>query len=300
MTNPPVLVETDPLNLSVCKLGLYLGDKLLSNATGFFYTITKDNKPEMVMLVTNWHVLAGRHRDNPAQPLHKSGAIPNRIRVNLPLMTSSGEAIVFQEKFIGLYDGQNNANWYQHAQHRNKVDIGVINLRKEFADCRIIGVNESANAYDMAIRVGAEVFILGYPMGFTHFLEMPIWKRGSIASEPIYELPENFGRIVVDATTRQGMSGAPVILRANTHYLSGSGDVVCRPNAARFIGVYASRPTFPITPRPAPENEDYYEEDRSAEVGYVYKSGFVDDIITKGIRAPGYGDFPGPDASSVG
>jgi hypothetical protein len=59
----------------------------------------------------------------------------------------------------------------------------------------------------MAIEIGNEVFILGYPLGFTHFVNTPIWKRGSIASEPHIETAETKFRVVIDATTRGGMSG---------------------------------------------------------------------------------------------
>ena len=34
-------------------------------------------------------------------------------------------------------------------------------------------------------RVAAEVFILGYPEGLSMQGVMPVWKRGSIASEPL-------------------------------------------------------------------------------------------------------------------
>lgn len=38
----------------------------------------------------------------------------------------------------------------------------------------------------------------------------PVWKRGSIASEPLFNI--NLGpAILVDAVTRRGMSGSPVL-----------------------------------------------------------------------------------------
>src|SRR5271166_3805241 len=87
----------------------------------------------------------------------------------------------------------------------------------------------------MAIQIGNQVFILGYPLGFQHFIETPIWKSGVIASEPNLETPESRNRVVIDATTRQGMSGSPVIMRQKTHYLSERGNIIRHPNATRFI-----------------------------------------------------------------
>jgi hypothetical protein len=68
-------------------------------------------------------------------------------------------------------------------------------------------------------------------------------------------------------------------MRAKTHYLDESGKVVEFANATRWIGVYASRPNI------AP-SANALEEDRRAEVGYFYKSGWVAEIITSGICGP--------------
>jgi hypothetical protein len=206
--------------------------------------------------------------------------------MNLPLindtsaLTTQG-TIGFQQQTINLYQ-DHTAAWYQHTLQQNKIDVAVINCGTQLSAFRIFHVNEEASAYDMAITIGAEVFLLGYPLGFSHFIETPIWKRGAIASEPHLEGPTARGRIVVDATTRSGMSGSPVIMRANTHYVAESGEVKCSPHASRLIGVYASRPMF----------QGKEPRDTFAEIGYVYKSGYIEEIIKNGSRAPDYGMLP--------
>jgi hypothetical protein len=165
---------------------------------------------------------------------------------------------------------------------KNKVDVALINLGQLLSDTGISHVNEITTATDMAITIGADVFILGYPLGFSHFIDTPIWKRGSIASEPHLEAPNTQNRIIVDATARKGMSGSPVIMRAATHYLSEDGQIKCSPRAARLIGVFSSRPQFQ-----AEEPTDTF-----AEIGYVYKSGCIHGIIVSGTQAPEYGMLP--------
>jgi hypothetical protein len=59
------------------------------------------------------------------------------------------------------------------------------------------------------------VFILGFPKGISQGA-FPIWKRGSIATEPLYGVTTIWAKsgapvILVDALTNDGMSGSPVL-----------------------------------------------------------------------------------------
>lgn len=91
-------------------------------------------------------------------------------------------------------------------------------------------------------RVGDDVFVLGYPRGIDGGQGLPIWKRGTIASEPLIPV-EGMPLLLVDTATRQGMSGAPVVARQHRgtarlprgHLSLLSGEVT------RFVGLYSSR-----------------------------------------------------------
>lgn len=235
----------DPLNFSVLRVQSLFNETHLAWATGFIYSGSLDDKP-CQWLVTNWHVLSGRNASRPVEALHKFAAIPNRILVQVPsrIGPDGNEqlgTLFYHEKFIELYTPTGVAMWYQHAT-KSAVDIGVINVGSLFMEHLTKGVNELCAEHDMAVEIGNQVFILGYPLGFSHFAHTPIWKRGAIASEPHSETPDSRNRIVIDATTRSGMSGSPVIMREKTHYVDESGTVRQKANASRFIGVYASRP----------------------------------------------------------
>ena len=58
----------------------------------------------------------------------------------------------------------------------------------------------------MAIETGGSIFILGYPLGFSHFIDTPIWKSGCIAfatsSRTVEETALSAAGVVIDATTR--------------------------------------------------------------------------------------------------
>jgi hypothetical protein len=286
----PKMEEIDLLSFTTVRLQSFHNETLLSNATGFFYFGLLDNKPNF-WFVTNWHVLSGRNIDPPHAVLHSKGGIPNRIRLNLILRSDQPEYasaapdyFLFQELFIDLYESNGAAIWFQHPQ-KSDFDVGVINFSVLVDRCELKGINQVALQNDMAIEIGNQVFVLGYPLGFQHFMETPIWKRGVIASEPHLETPQSRNRVVIDAATRQGMSGAPVIMREKTHYLSEKRKIVRHANATRFIGIYASRPNIQTV-------ADISDEDRRAEIGFFYKSGCVHETIVSGIRGPSFCELP--------
>lgn len=290
MPPPDWITNTDPLNFSTVKLETYFNETKLGDATGFFVHLT-DNGTPTHRLVTNWHVLTGRNAESPDTIIHQQGAIPNRIRMSLTLKPDQPEyegdttKQLMQEVFIQLFNDQGRAEWAQHAE-KNKFDVALVSPPAASLNrYHIVGVNEISQRTNMSIEIGNEVFILGFPLGFTHLTTMPIWKRGSIATDPNFETPETGPKVVIDATTRGGMSGSPVIMRAKTHYVSTGGQTVADHNATRWIGIYSSRPTL------AP-GANVGEEDKRAEVGYFFKNGCVIETIEHGIRGPDFGAMP--------
>lgn len=244
----------NPLNFAAIKLRTFYNDLHIGDATSFLIDGLVNGNPNRWM-VTNWHVLAGRNAENPLATLTKNGAVPNHIKFRLPLQFNQSEykvkeragQLLFEELTFKMYDDSNRANWFQHKL-QNKVDVAVIHL-SDISDHRykLVSMNDLSTANNMKIEIGSDVFIVGFPLGFSHFIEAPIWKKGSIASEPFLETPKSGGRVVIDATTRQGMSGSPVIMRCQTHYLSEDGSVKEFVNATRFIGIYSSRPNINVS-----------------------------------------------------
>lgn len=288
MDTPPIQT-IDPLNYSVVQIHSLVDDIPIAKATGFFYAGIRDDK-RCVGLVTNWHVLSGRHASKPEIVLNKDLAIPNRIRLEVRKGSTSemtDRNLYFQEMYFDLYNPDGLALWHQHQQ-KNEIDVAFLNLNQSLEHLLVRGINELCSEYDMAIEIGNEVFVLGYPLGFSHFANTPIWKRASIASEPHPETHESRDRIMIDGTTRRGMSGAPVIMRYKTHYLTESGQIKAKSNASRFIGVYASRPA----PSGEPTSDELESGLASHEIAYVFKSGCVLNAIQNGVLGPKYGELP--------
>jgi hypothetical protein len=251
----------------------------LSKATCFFYRAPFSDGP-VTFLMTNWHVLTGRDAADPTRTLDKTGAVPNKFQIRyFAKEQPGGRDLPTRIHNFDLFTPDGGACWWQHPK-KNDVDIVVINMVHHLDNAYIIPVNETADAYDMKIEVGNDVLILGYPLGYEHFAFTPVWKKGIIAAEPNFDINQDrtkTGKVLIDATTREGMSGSPVVMRCKTHYVSEAGKIVERVNATRFLGVYAQRPII---------------EGETAELGYFYRGGFIHEILESQLVGPRYGELP--------
>lgn len=261
-------IALDPFAFAVVRLHVYAGEFELETGTAFFIRGVRDGVSGHA-LVTNWHVLSGRNPLAPGMIRHPSGGLPDNIRFTLHHATEDPLDVRLEEVRLDLYSNTDEALWCEHRNAGHRLDVGVIDLRDQLlGKFHVLGVNQLAEANDMAVQLGAEGFVIGYPHGFSPFANTPIWKRASIASDPHLGLEGDNDRVVIDSTTRPGMSGSPVVLRAATHYVSEGGALILAPGATRWIGVYASRPTFSTT-------EGGQEREVQAEIGYFVKSGAV-------------------------
>lgn len=125
-------------------------------------------------------------------------------------------------------------------------------------------INSLKSDVDLKIAIGMDVFILGYPFGFS-LPGFPIWKRGSIASEPDL-VHQTDGYLHVDTASRPGMSGAPVIRRSwGTHSIASGGTSSHSVPQSKFIGVYSGR--------------RHTKDPSDAQIGMVWMKSDVDDLV---------------------
>jgi hypothetical protein len=201
--------------------------------------------------------------------LHTSAGRPNKLITKFSLRTP-----VFgkQEIVIPIRDDDDRPLWLVHpntSATNKRIDVVAIPLKLSEGEKRLVAVypiNELANAR-LLITVGMEVFIIGYPFG-SRPPAIPVWKRGSIASEPdLVRITD--GYYLIDTASRPGMSGAPVILRSWTNRMTEPGMMALAGDQPfdRFIGVYSGR-------LPAELGE--------AQIGMVWHEAFINEIIDAG------------------
>jgi hypothetical protein len=92
----------------------------------------------------------------------------------------------------------------------------------------------------LSTHVGSQVFITGYPYQHYEGWMLPIWKRGSIASEPLWPFDDK-PMFLVDSKTSPGMSGSPVFRRDFGAIPLQNGQIVHSKGGTEFVGVYSGR-----------------------------------------------------------
>jgi hypothetical protein len=288
-----------PLSYTTTNLQVFRDSYKLANATGFVVKLG-----QIYALVTNWHVLSGI---NPATGncLSKTGALPNRIECHVTVCRKlegepEGEALHFKPLAIDLLQGdrpiwidenssvaQNDYAAIKISHYLPELEDRDVSLRSILAGRVVVRPQKEIQIPADSVRmhiddvkslypaVGSEVFVLGYPSGIAHRGVFPIWKRGSIASEPQAEVELNGieykNVFYIDALTKAGMSGAPVI------WLPQAGDYLYTEDGGRvrvvesepyIIGVYAGR-------------EGITQEEYELSLGRVWKIGAVERLLIK-------------------
>jgi hypothetical protein len=254
------MTAIDPFTLTTVPLQQYYNDIRLGQGTGFIWRVQKQ-----YYLVTAWHVLSGCGfftRKN----LRNHAGRPNELRTLFNAQTGSFHR---QQWNIKIRDDDDRPLW---LVHRNKcaADIAVLPIpaRPDGVDIVFYPINLLANAR-LRIEIGMEAFILGYPFGI-ELPAYPVWKRGSIASEPdLTRLTTNY--LLVDTASRPGMCGAPVIRRSWTNHMVEPGVVALVDTPLnKFIGVYSGRMRT--------------NHEHEAQIGLVWHGSFIEEIIAGNMR----------------
>lgn len=245
-------IYIDPLSGTSLYLQQVRDTEVLGTATGF---ITKINNTDC--LITNWHVVSGR---NPStnQPSRPDGKTPNKLNI---LHHASAKLGTWVNKIEELFEADGTKRWLEHTNGRN-IDVVILPLSNKGNDISINHFDLNLKNTDMIATPAMPVSIIGYPLGIATGGVFPIWKTGHIASDPDL----NYGNLpvfLIDATTRGGMSGSPVILRLSGNYKTRNGNtILAGGQSTLFMGVYSGR------------------THNDSELGLVWRPEIIDEIIS--------------------
>jgi hypothetical protein len=256
------MTRLDQFTLTTIPLEQYFNDTQLGQGTGFVWKVGERN-----YLVTAWHVLSMRDFYT-GENLKGHAGRPNILRTLFNIQTGS---FAKQRLDIKIWDDDDKPLWLVHL--KKSVDIAVLPLppTPPGLTVALYPLNVLANT-KLRIEIGMEVFILGYPFKI-ELPAYPVWKRGSIASEPqLIRFVTHY--LLVDTASRPGMSGAPVIRRSWSGHLVEPGFVpLVDTPLSKFIGVYSGR-----------VRTDHPQE---AQIGLVWDGSFIDEIIAGNVRDDG-------------
>jgi S1-C subfamily serine protease len=200
-TRPPASatrVLSDELLLTAARLCTFAGERLLTNASSFFFA-----RGPRLFLVTSGHVV----RDD------ASGHHPDRIEIELHtdaanLASSTGFS-------IPLYQDRRSI-WREGRDSGSEIDVAVIEIdRAALPQGTLYRAFTAAHLPGPADRVeiGASLLVVGFPLGFHDTLHhMPVVRHAAVASAFGLRF-QGKGYFLTDARTHRGTSGAPVVKR---------------------------------------------------------------------------------------
>jgi S1-C subfamily serine protease len=230
----------------------------LATGTGF---VVQDGSS--FWLITNRHNLSGRRSDNNA-PMSPTGATPDTVTI-MHNGSSLGEWLPMDEP---LLDGNQQPLWLEHAAHGRQIDVVALPLTPN-PQVTLYPYNIAEKGPDVALRATTDLNVVGFPFGITSGGCLAVWTRGTIASEYGVDF-DGLPRFLIDARTRQGQSGSPVIFYATGGMvtMADGGSAVFGGPVHRLVGVYSGR------------------INAESDLGIVWRLSVVEDLVRSGVRPP--------------
>lgn len=224
-----------------CKNHVGAGDLELAQGTGFLFDW--EGRP---YLVTNRHNLTGRRQDNGA-PLNRYGAVPDTVYIAhnlLPQPTSKAGQFDFGWETVPeplLDEDTDHHRWFEHPTWGGQVDVAILSLSRMPADALMLTYTNHGFSQPIGVGPSQDLSIVGFPFGESSGGNVAVWVRGAVASEPTLDhggLP----RFLIDARTRPGQSGSPVIMYSASGVISDAKGVTLGTGPhQRLVGVYSGR-----------------------------------------------------------
>jgi len=211
------------------KLQMRFNGTPLSIGTGFINTATAGP-----LLITARHNLTGRHQDS-GVCLSKNAGLPNEVLIR----HNSSEIRTYVEHVEPLFDGE-DPRWREHPRLGPAADIVALPLTQ------LHGVNLKHNVFPFMppmfrLTPAEPVSVIGYPFGLVGAGDLAIWTTGFIATE----IDLDYGglpQFLVDARTREGQSGSPVLAYRTgmVRMRDGQSRILSLP-AWDILGIYSGR-----------------------------------------------------------
>lgn len=210
----------EPLLLTAARVCTFEQQRLLTNATGFFF-----ERGSQLFLVTSRHVVI----DEPSQHF------PDRIEIELHtdpqnMASSTGFS-------IPLYR-YGKSIWRQGVDTAGEIDVAVIEIERAALPQTTVYrafTPQHLNPDTNHVEVGSSLLVVGFPLGFHDTLHhMPVVRHAVIASSFGLRF-QGEGYFLTDARTHRGTSGASVVMRVR------DGDGALGDLPWMLLGVHSAR-----------------------------------------------------------
>jgi len=198
-------------------------------------------------LITNWHIATGRNPLSGAN-LNSYDALPERLSgwLHLDHQDEPGK-LGWHAWSWDLYDENGQALWYVHPEFGKNVDVIALPVDPSAS---IVSGHDRATMFfpysldpaprPAALYPTADVSVVGFPAGVTVGGKLPVWTRGTVATEPAAPI-DGLPAFLVDARTRPGQSGSPVIGYWIGPRVLANGTTYVGGEEWELFGVYSGR-----------------------------------------------------------
>jgi Trypsin-like peptidase domain len=210
----------ESLLLAVTRVTTMLGQRTLTNATGFFF-----ERDKRLFLITSRHVVL----DKPSEHT------PDRLEIELHVDPENvADTVGFS---IPLYS-EGKSLWREGFDSTSAIDVVALELERA-----ALPETLSFHAFTPAhlverleqVEIGTSVIVVGFPLGVHDELHrLPVARQAVIASAFGIRF-QGHGYFLTDARLHRGTSGAPVVTREREPR-AGRADL-----AWRLLGVHATR-----------------------------------------------------------
>lgn len=176
-------------------------ERRVGTGTGFIYRWRDTD-----FLITNWHVVTGRNPDMPEMLLEGYSDSPTRMKIYMASKDCPYKFLPLSP-VIELYNNGRPV-WIETSINGMLLDLVAIPMQLGPA-VMAVKANALSVGNDEPLGVLHDVVIIGHPFGIMPSNPFPIWKRASIASEPMIAIG-GMPKFYLDTPGRPGMSGSPV------------------------------------------------------------------------------------------
>lgn len=226
----------------------------LATGTGFVVEHNAD-----AYLITNRHNFTGRGVDGELRSTH--GVAPDRVLIRHHKTRESVFGAT-DPRHEMLRSSTGKPLWFEHPTHKQNADVVALRLSEASDGVRILPYTVQQPVSPVQLVPSDGVSIIGFPFGRAAHDAMGIWVRGFVASEPRLDF-EGMPRFLVDARTRPGQSGSPVIFYAEggpVRLSDGSQNLIGKPYV-ELLGVYSGRIRA------------------DSDLGYVWKASLIYELL---------------------
>lgn len=217
------------------------GGHPLWNATAFLW-----RSNESIYVITNNHVVGGEyHKDEFRRKNHRlppADSLPDSLHVRIYDSILGRFSVVPIPLFVGGREAW--IKFYENkTDSRTLLDIVAIKVNHHIFDGGIATkYNDTSGLYPKNYKLypSQDLFIVGFPLNYGKSSLFPIWKRGTIASEPNFD-ELNISQFFIDATTRSGMSGSPVYYKGYSNITSSGTLGLSGGMRTYLVGIYSAQ-----------------------------------------------------------